>query len=119
MNLSDWTLYLMSGIYFIAGILHFIKPKIYKSIIPKYLPNRLMLVYLSGFIEIFLAILLLFTSTRNIAVYGIIFMLMAFLPAHLYMLSDAYKTKIQPWILWARIPFQFILMWWAYQYIIP
>ena len=116
---TDWSLYLMSGIYLFAGIFHFIKPKIYKAIMPKYFSNRILWVYLSGIAEMALALMLLFPDTRNIAIYGIILMLLVFLLVHFYMLSDAYSTKIPVWLLWIRIPLQFGLMWWAYQYILP
>lgn len=116
--LPGWSLYVMSGIYFLAGVFHFIQPKIYKAIIPKYLPNRLMLVYLSGIAEILLAVLLLFPSTRNVAIYGIILMLLVFLLVHFYMLTNTYRTNIPKALLWLRIPLQFGLMWWAYQYLL-
>ncbi|MDG4951353.1 hypothetical protein NLM59_10480 [Weeksellaceae bacterium KMM 9724] len=108
----------MSGIYLLAGLFHFVKPKIYKSIIPKSIPNRMLLVYLSGLAEISLAIMLWFPSTRNFAIYSIICMLVIFLLVHFYMLTDAYRTKLPTWLLWLRIPLQFLLMWWAYQYLI-
>lgn len=116
--MPDWTLYIMSGLYFLAGILHFVKPKMYKAIIPRIVPLRMNLVYLSGLVEIVLAILLLPLVTRNFAIYSIILMLFLFLTVHIYMLSDAYETKIPRWLLWLRIPIQFLLMWWAYQYIV-
>ena len=118
MIFPEWSLYIMSGIYLLAGIFHFVKPKIYKSIIPKNIPKRMFLVYLSGIAEIALAIMLWFPSTRNFAIISIICMLAIFLVVHFYMLSDAYKTKIPTWLLWLRIPVQFVLMWWAYQYLI-
>lgn len=118
MILPDWSLYLMSSIYLLAGIFHFIKPKTYKAIMPKYIPNREILVYLSGIAEIVLAIMLWFPSTRNMAIYGIILMLFVFLLVHFYMVTDVYRTKIPSWALWLRIPLQFVLMWWAYQYLI-
>ncbi|WP_369426519.1 DoxX family protein [Profundicola chukchiensis] len=116
--LPEWSLYFMSGIYLFAGLFHFVKPKIYKSILPKSIPNRMLLVYLSGLAEISLAIMLWFPSTRNFAIYSIICMLVIFLVVHFYMLTDAYRTKLPTWLLWLRIPLQFLLMWWAYQYLI-
>ncbi len=108
----------MGFLYAFAGIMHFIKPKMYKRIMPKYLPNHLFLVYASGLFEIILGFLFLFNNTRNLAIYGIIAMLMVFLLVHFYMLSsEKAGAGIPKWILVLRIPLQFVLMYWAYSYI--
>ncbi len=113
-----WHLYLMSTIYVVAGILHFIKPKIYLRIMPRYLPAHKTLVYLSGAVEILLGTGLLFNETRKIAIYGIILMLFVFLLVHFYMLSSKKAGAGFPrWILVSRIPLQFLLMYWAYVYL--
>jgi len=113
-----WHLYLMSFMYIIAGIIHFIKPKVYMRIMPKYLPAHKALVYLSGLAEILLGVGLLFPETKNVAIYGIILMLMAFLLVHFYMLSSKKAAAgIPRWALLFRIPLQFLLMWWAYFYL--
>lgn len=115
---NPWHLYAMAIIYIIAGFMHFIKPRIYMRIMPKYLPNHKMLVYLSGFAEIVLGLGICFTSTKVIAVYGIILMLLIFLLVHFYMLSgEKASAGIPKWILILRIPLQFLLMYWAYLYL--
>jgi uncharacterized membrane protein len=109
----------MAGLYIIAGLLHFIKPKMYLRIMPRYLPYPKALVVTSGLAEILLGILLLFKSYRNIAVYGIIAMLIVFLLVHFYMLSSKKAgVGIPVWALVLRIPLQFVLMYWAYCYLI-
>lgn len=111
-------LYLMSAIYVVAGIFHFIKPKMYKSIIPRYLPYPMQLVYLSGIAEVALGVGVLFDATKNLALWGIILMLIAFFPVHVYMLADKkFHKKFPKWLLWLRLPMQFGLMYWAYSYI--
>ena len=121
MNFSDnpWHLYLMAIMYVFAGIMHFIKPKMYVRIMPKYLPNHLQLVYLSGIAEVLLGIALLYRPLRNMAIYGIVFMLLLFLMVHFYMLSSKKAgAGIPKWILIARIPLQFLLIWWALFYLL-
>lgn len=114
-----WHLYVMAIIYILAGIMHFVKPKVYMRIMPRYLPNHRFLVYISGFLEILLGVLLCFNTTRNLAVYGIILMLTVFLLVHFYMLSSKKASAGFPkWLLVLRIPLQFILMYWAYYYLI-
>ncbi|MBT8305741.1 MAG: hypothetical protein KJN85_02270 [Maribacter sp.] len=115
---SPWHLYFMAAMYIIAGIMHFIKPKAYLRIMPRYLPEHKLLVGLSGLAEIILGIGLCFSLTKNSAVYAIILMLIFFLPVHFYMLSgEKAAAGIPKWILLLRIPLQFGLMYWAYTYL--
>lgn len=113
-----WHLLLMAAMYIIAGIFHFVKPKAYLRIMPRYLPSHKMLVYLSGFAEILLGVGLLFEETRTFAIYGIILMLLLFLMVHFYMLSSKKAgAGIPVWLLLLRLPLQFVLIWWAYFYL--
>lgn len=108
----------MACMYILAGIVHFIKPKMYMRIMPRYLPAHKILVYLSGVAEILLGIGLLFPETRNVAVYGIVAILVIFLLVHFYMLSSKKAgAGIPKWVLILRIPLQFILIWWALYYL--
>lgn len=113
-----WHLYLMSIIYSIAGIMHFIRPKMYMRILPRYLPQHKLLVIISGLAEISIGVALCFTATKNLAIYAIIAMLISFLPAHFHMLLNKKAAMgIPKWVLIARIPFQFLLLFWAYWYL--
>ncbi|WP_335966156.1 MauE/DoxX family redox-associated membrane protein [Galbibacter sp. PAP.153] len=115
--LHPWHFYLMAVIYIITGTLHFVKPNTYVSIMPLYIPYKKVMVYVSGLAEILLGILL-FTNLKNIALWGIIIMLLAFIPVHIYMLQDKKFEKVAPkWMLILRVPLQFALMFWAYWYI--
>lgn len=115
---NPWHLYAMAAMYVFAGLMHFIKPKIYMRIMPGYLPNHKLLVYLSGLAEILLGIGLCFSITRTFAIYVIILMLAIFLLVHFYMLSgEKASAGIPKWLLILRIPLQFFLMNWAYFYL--
>ncbi|MFX0557588.1 hypothetical protein ACOCEA_12380 [Maribacter sp. CXY002] len=112
-----WHLYAMSAIYIFAGIMHFVKPKVYLRIMPRYLPNHKAMVLWSGIAEILLGLGLCFPSTKNVAIVGIVTMLFVFLTVHFYMLSgEKAAAGIPKWILLIRIPLQFLLMYWAYHY---
>lgn len=107
--------------YFFAGVNHFIKPSTYVDLIPPYLPFPKILNYLAGFFEIALAILLISIKTRKYASWGIILMLIAFMPAHIFMIQRASldplslgKFTITPLIAWLRIPLQAFLIVWTY-----
>ncbi|WP_405413625.1 MauE/DoxX family redox-associated membrane protein [Maribacter sp. Asnod1-A12] len=113
-----WHLYVMGAIYIFAGVMHFIKPKIYLRIMPRYLPAHKALVLLSGLAEIVLGIGLFFKETKNFSIYGIIAMLAVFLLVHFYMLSSEKASAGFPkWILLLRLPLQFALMYWAFMYL--
>lgn len=73
----------------------------------------------AGISEILLAILLLFIATRRLAAFGIILMLLAFIPTHVYMLQyHICVGKVCPpdWVLWSRLfILQPILIMWAWR----
>ena len=113
-----WHLNLMALLFIVFGIYHFINPKLYLKVIPPYLPNPKLLNYLAGFFEVLFGILLLHSYTRAWAAIGIIAMLLAFLMTHFYMLTyQKASMKLPKWFLIIRIPLQFGLMYWAFQYI--
>lgn len=116
--MNSWHLYIMAGLYITAGVFHFLKPKLYLRIIPKYLPCHKALVYLSGLAEIILGIGVCFTITRNYALYGLIFLLLVFLLVHIYMFKNK-KTGmgLPKWVLIIRFLLQFVLIWWAWSYL--
>ena len=104
--------------YIVAGINHFRNPAAYYRIIPGYLPNPYLINIVSGIAEIGLAILLIFPLTRKIAAYGIILMLIAFIPAHIEMIKNGWCFNsgycLPAWATWARLfPLQFMLLWCA------
>lgn len=109
--------YIMGSMYILAGLFHFIKPKIYLKIMPTYLPYHLELVYLSGVFELASGILLLIPQTQVIGAWGIIITLVGVYPANIYMLTS-YKGKNLKYkvALWARLPLQFLLIYWAWLY---
>lgn len=115
---ASWHYYLMAFMYIIAGIFHFVKPKAYLHIMPRYFPNHKAMVFISGIAEVLLGIGLLFTITKNSSIYLIAAMLVVFFTVHIHMLQSKSAGKgIPKWVLWLRIPLQFILIWWALFYV--
>lgn len=109
--------YLMILLYVAAGVNHFINPQFYLKIMPPYLPYHKGCVFLSGVCEIAFAVLLLFKSTKKIAAYLIIAMLLVFFTVHIQMLIDNWnKTGIIFWVAVIRLPLQFVFIYWAYTY---
>ena len=115
---NPWHLYVMSALYIFAGTMHFIKPKAFMRIMPKYIPNHKALVLWSGGFEIILGISLFAEELKDLALTSIIIMLTLFLIVHFHMLSGKKAAAGFPrWLLILRIPLQFGLMYWAYYYL--
>ena len=110
---------LITGVLFIvAGILHFVMPKFYLAIMPSYLPQPLLLVYVSGVFEALGGAGLLLPATRTAAAIGLIVLLLAVLPANVEMLRLAQQRGASPLFqlaCWLRLPLQPLLMWWVWR----
>ena len=105
----------MAGLYILAGVMHFVSPKFYLRIMPRYIPYHKGLVLISGIAEIALGILLFFPALRSMAAWGIIALLIAIFPANVNHLTSAKPGKGFPlWVLYLRLPIQGVLIWWAY-----
>ncbi|MGI9525667.1 MAG: DoxX family protein [Weeksellaceae bacterium] len=92
-------------------------PNPYTRVMPAAFTQPKLWVYISGLCEILLGLGLLYEPTREIAVWGIITMLIMFMWVHFDMLNPNFKTKIPRWVLWLRLPLQYVLMYWAYSVI--
>lgn len=113
-------LYLMAAFYIAAGVNHFLSPDFYVAIMPPYLPWHLELVYLSGIAEIVCGVGLLIPRTRVLAAWATIALLIAIFPANLHVaLNDvplAGRTEGAGIWNWVRLPFQLVLIAWAWWY---
>ncbi|MFY7653112.1 MAG: hypothetical protein ACOVQE_10425 [Chitinophagaceae bacterium] len=113
-------LYIMVAFYLLAGINHFINPKGYLPLFPSYLKSwAIQLNIIAGLAEIVLALLLLFPATKVLAGYGIILMLLAFIPSHVYMIQKGnfpiFGFTVTPTISIIRLlVFQPLFIYWAY-----
>lgn len=112
------SLYVMAALYFVAGLNHFRSPASYESIIPNWMGDAGLLNIMAGVAEILLAVLLLVRSTRRWACYGIILMLIVFIPVHIHMIVEGLGINgraVAPWILWVRLlVLQPLLIFWAW-----
>lgn len=108
----------MAVFYFLAGVNHFRSPGSYEAIIPAWLGGAAVLNMLAGMAEVILAILLLFRPTRKWACYGIILLLIVFIPVHIHMIVEGLGINgiaVAPWILWVRLLLlQPLLILWAW-----
>jgi len=120
MSLKQISIYIMSLFYIGVGIQHFVNPiDPFTYIIPPFLKSiDLELVYISGFFEICLGLILLIPQSRKLASYGLILLLIAVYPANLYLAfydTPQIKTGYTPFMVsWVRLPLQFIFIGLAY-----
>ncbi|MGI8584120.1 MAG: DoxX family protein [Chitinophagaceae bacterium] len=114
------SLFLFCTLYVFAGINHFRHPEFYLDLIPPYFPNQHLLNIISGVCEIIAGVLMIIPFSRKISAYLIIALLIAFIPAHVYLIQmKGCVSKyicIAEWLAWVRLfPLQFILMWWSWK----
>ncbi len=111
------TVYILSILYIIIGVKHFLNPDFFIAIMPPFIPFHKACVFISGFFEILFGILILFKNTRHIGAWGIITLLIIVFPANIYLyLSEIPRealniSKTQALI---RMPFQIPLIIIAY-----
>lgn len=109
------SLYAIAGMFVVAGVAHFVRPGTFVSLVPPYLPQARLLVYLSGAAEIAGGVGVLIPSVQAYAGWGLLLMLLAFLPVHTYMARHPSDFSAVPtWALYLRVPLQFVLMGWIY-----
>jgi uncharacterized membrane protein len=104
---------IMTGI----GILHFTSPEPFVRVVPAALPAPLALVYLSGIAEIAGGVGLMIPPLRRAAGIGLIALYVAVFPANVNMAVNNLplgNVLVPTWALWARLPFQIVLIAWAY-----
>lgn len=117
-NVYQVSLVLMAVLYIAAGLNHFRMPEFYLKMMPPIFPEPYFLVLFSGVIEVALGLGLLIPKTRKLAAWGVIALLIAIFPANLYMFQEraGLFSEIPEWALIIRLPFQLILIAWAYAY---
>lgn len=107
--------YLLAAGFVLAGANHFFSAEFYLRMMPPVLPAPLFLVYLSGVFEITLGILLFIQNFSRFAAWGIILLLIAVFPANIFMARHTgLFPEFSPAILYLRLPFQLILIAWAF-----
>jgi uncharacterized membrane protein len=109
----------LSALFVIAGFLHLVRPEPFLRIVPPLLPWHEALVAISGIAEILGGTGLLIRRTQRAAAFGLVLLLIAVLPANLYMASAHIAfpgIAGQSWFQWLRLPLQFLLIAWVWRY---
>jgi len=98
-------------VFTVTGLLHFVRPDTYETILPDQLPVPRVLVYASGAAEMAGGLGLLHPSTRRWAGWLLIATLVAIFPANVHMAVHAERfAQFPPAALWARLPLQLVFI---------
>ena len=106
------------GVFFVAsGVNHFVSPRSYRAIVPPRLADDAkLLVEVSGVAEVLGGVGVLLSPTKRVSGLGLIALLAAVFPANVYMAREFERfERIPCWALYARLPLQPLMMWWAWR----
>jgi uncharacterized membrane protein len=114
-------LYTLSAMFIFTGIAHLMNPGVFEKIVPPFLPFPHAIAILSGIAELLLAVGLLPKKTRRLTAWAVVAFLVCIFPAniYMYMARESAFPDIPAWALLARLPLQFAMMAWAWQYTRP
>lgn len=101
----------LAALFAVSGIGHFVKPEHFEIIVPKPLPNKRELVYISGAVELVCAALLVNPRTRKVGGFASAALLAGVFPANVQMtLSAMHNSRAPAWFkagTVARLPLQY------------
>lgn len=106
--------------FIVAGLNHFRDPAPYLGMMPKWLPWPDKLHLIAGAAEVAGGLGVLIPALRRPAAWGLLLLLVAIFPANLQVALHGWPGApfaVAPWMLWARLPLQAVLMawvWWTY-----
>jgi len=108
---------LLAAFFMGAGVNHFVSARFYRAIVPPALQDdATRVVQVSGVAELLGGIGVLLPRTRRLSGVALIALLAAVFPANLYMAREPERFKSVPrWALYARLPLQPLMMWWAWR----
>ena len=114
---NDRSRRLLAAAFIGAGVNHFVMPRTYERIVPPRLQSHAkQVVALSGVAEVAGGLGTLLPRARAPAGLGLIALLAAVFPANLYMARAPERFRPIPrWALYARLPLQPLMMWWAWR----
>ncbi|GGG90117.1 hypothetical protein GCM10011416_03370 [Polaribacter pacificus] len=105
--------YLFGALLMFAGIMHLIKPQIFKHFIPAIFPKKTVN-YIIGIIEFALGLGLFIHQTQKESALGVFGLMLFFLPIHIWDATKARPAIGSKKMAYFRIPLQFVLLYFAY-----
>jgi uncharacterized membrane protein len=121
MSLLKRVLCWVMGLFYVwAGVAHFLRPDYYLPMMPPYLPWHAELVFLSGVAEVLCGVGVLIPATRRYAAWATIALLVAVFPANIHVAVNDVPvfgaTEGAGPVGYVRLPFQLVLIAWAWWY---
>ncbi|WP_418650976.1 hypothetical protein [Tenacibaculum aestuariivivum] len=99
-----------------GGVQHFIKSDFYPPFVPTFLPFTLMIIYLSGILEVGLGILLFMNKKyAKFGALGIFCLMILFLPIHIWDIFSSTPAIGSHTVALIRVPFQFLFIAWSWK----
>lgn len=116
---KQFGLAIVFGWFFFGGIGHFVATKFFVSIVPPYIPNPQMMVYVSGVFELLGAFGILLSVTRRLAGLGLFVLTLCVTPANVHMwLHPDLFPDLPAWTYSVRLVIQVLFLaciWWSTQ----
>ncbi|UJL46329.1 DoxX family protein [Virgibacillus sp. NKC19-16] len=106
-------LYVFAILFMGAGFAHFFLDHFFISSMPEWVPFRPTTVYLSGIVEIVLALCLISPKTRYKTGRWVAIFLVLVFPVNIYMVLTPENYNLPAIALWFRLPLQLVLIWWV------
>ena len=105
-------LFSLSFILFVAGLVHLIRPEVFLPAIPLFISFPYEVIYLTGILEIILAVGLIRKKTQDMSAKIVALYFFILVPVHIYVaLMNIEIFGIQsPALLWGRTLFQFVFI---------
>ncbi len=114
MSIKFWTVALGIGMT-TAGLAHFCLTRKYLPIVPRFLPQRMAIIVISGIIELAAGIGLFFPPVRKEAAFVVLVLMVGFLPLHAWDMFRSRPAMGPHWVAVIRFALQFLLIYWAWR----
>jgi uncharacterized membrane protein len=100
------------GLFGVSGVLHLVRPRPFEAIVPRRLPARRDLVYVSGAMELACAAGMTLPATRRVAGLASAGLLIAIFPANIQMTVDIMRgrSRVAKVLAVLRLPLQLPLI---------
>ena len=107
--------WLLAALFLFAGTVHLIDTSLFLPIMPPWIPLHWLCIQVSGVCELMGGIGLVVPShaIQIAAGWGLLALLLAVFPANIYMAANhiqIHGVPSRPWMAWARLPLQPLLM---------
>ena len=106
---------LLGVLMIFGGIQHFRSPDLYIPFVPSFLPFVYVIIYVTGLLEILFGTALFMRKWSNAGAWGILFLMLLFLPIHVWDVFSKTPAIGSHNAALIRLPVQFILLFFAWK----